>query len=241
MTPPYVPRNGDNFDKKYCEGIDKVGNETYERYQIYYKTDNFNEVFKNYTYIDLSDLKEVIEKENKINASNTSTPTRSILLNKPSTITSTNLNFKTKVKIVDNPSNKNQHQVGSPLINSTPNRTLKKVKSNSISSINFSQYNTKSIYNSNITKLQSTVSVNSPIRFVNSNSSNVQQQLPFIQAKNSIKGKIQKNVVSNSNKLTNSSSSNSIIKNSNKFSTISSQGLTTSLLHKRSGSTNYFQ
>jgi hypothetical protein len=237
MTPPYVPRNGDNFDKKYCEGIDKVGNDTYERYQIYYKTDNFQEVFKNYTYIDLSDLKEVIEKENKVSASNISTPTRGILLNKPSTITSTNLNFKTKVKIVDNSSNK----LHSPLINSTPSRTLKKVKSNSISSINFSQYNTKSIYNSNITKLQSTASVSSPIRFVNSNSSNVQQQLPFIQAKITTKGKIQKNVVSNSNKLTNSSSSNSIIKNSNKFSTISSQGLTTSLLHKRSGSTNYFQ
>jgi serine/threonine protein kinase len=47
---PFIPRLGDNFDKKYCEGIDKFGQETLERYQNHYKRDNFENIFPNYTF-----------------------------------------------------------------------------------------------------------------------------------------------------------------------------------------------
>lgn len=50
LEAPFVPKNIDNFDKKYCEGPDKIGNETLERYQNYYKNESLNEIFLNYSY-----------------------------------------------------------------------------------------------------------------------------------------------------------------------------------------------
>ena len=54
VDPPYVPKNIENFDKKYCEGEDEIGEETIERYQIYAQSDLFPDVFKNYTFCNLS-------------------------------------------------------------------------------------------------------------------------------------------------------------------------------------------
>ena len=47
LEAPFVPKNNDNFDKKYCEGPDKIGNDTLERYQNYYKNESLNEIFIN--------------------------------------------------------------------------------------------------------------------------------------------------------------------------------------------------
>ena len=41
----------ENFDKKYCEGEDNVGETTIERYDLYYNSDLYEGVFRNYTYI----------------------------------------------------------------------------------------------------------------------------------------------------------------------------------------------
>ena len=54
VEPPYVPNKNENFDKKYCEGEDDIGEETIERYQLYAQSDLFPDVFKNYTYCNLS-------------------------------------------------------------------------------------------------------------------------------------------------------------------------------------------
>jgi len=50
LEAPFVPKNIDNFDKKYCEGPDKIGNDTLERYQNYYKKEALNEIFMNYSF-----------------------------------------------------------------------------------------------------------------------------------------------------------------------------------------------
>ncbi len=50
MEPPFVPRNGDNFDKRYCEGADKIGGDTLERYHKYYKSQEYSSLFRNYTF-----------------------------------------------------------------------------------------------------------------------------------------------------------------------------------------------
>ncbi len=50
IEPPFVPRNGDNFDKRYCEGADKIGGETLERYHKYYKSQEYSSLFRNYTF-----------------------------------------------------------------------------------------------------------------------------------------------------------------------------------------------
>ena len=54
ITPPYVPKYLENFDQKYCEGEDEVGEETVGRYQLYVQSDLYPDVFKNYTYCNLS-------------------------------------------------------------------------------------------------------------------------------------------------------------------------------------------
>jgi hypothetical protein len=46
----FIPRTGDNFDKRYCEGLDKIGNDTLERYQTYIQRDGFDSLFVNYTF-----------------------------------------------------------------------------------------------------------------------------------------------------------------------------------------------
>ena len=55
IKPPFRPaKSSDNFDRNYCEGEDDIGEETVERYQIYAQSDLYPEVFKNYTYCNLS-------------------------------------------------------------------------------------------------------------------------------------------------------------------------------------------
>ena len=47
---PFIPKNQENFDKKYCQGPDKIGNQTLERYQNFYKKDALENVFMNYSF-----------------------------------------------------------------------------------------------------------------------------------------------------------------------------------------------
>ena len=49
---PFIPPTyKENFDKKYCEGEDNVGETTIERYELYYNSELYEGVFKNYTYL----------------------------------------------------------------------------------------------------------------------------------------------------------------------------------------------
>ena len=54
INPPYIPSNKENYDKNYCEEEDEIGEETIERYQIYAQSELFSDVFKNYTFCNLS-------------------------------------------------------------------------------------------------------------------------------------------------------------------------------------------
>jgi hypothetical protein len=51
----FKPKIGDNFDKRYCEAIEKIGLETRERYESYLKDPNYQILFQNFTYINLKD------------------------------------------------------------------------------------------------------------------------------------------------------------------------------------------
>ena len=49
---PFIPPiEKENFDKKYCEGEDKIGETTKERYELYFSSELYEGVFKNYTYL----------------------------------------------------------------------------------------------------------------------------------------------------------------------------------------------
>lgn len=49
LEAPFIPKLGDNFDKKYCEGPDKIGDTTKERYEKYVREENFHIAFKHFT------------------------------------------------------------------------------------------------------------------------------------------------------------------------------------------------
>ena len=45
LKAPYVPKLGDNFDKKYCLQSNKIGTETMDRYKTIMKEDNYDKIF----------------------------------------------------------------------------------------------------------------------------------------------------------------------------------------------------
>ncbi len=62
LKAPFVPRTGDNFDKKYCEGVDKIGVDTIDRFQKLQSAVEFNNIFLNYTFLS-QDIKSAIHKK----------------------------------------------------------------------------------------------------------------------------------------------------------------------------------
>lgn len=55
---PFFPKATDNFDRRYCEGEEKIGQETKERYELYINEEEFTQVFKNFTYWNSDELKD---------------------------------------------------------------------------------------------------------------------------------------------------------------------------------------
>ena len=73
LDAPYVPpSHKENFDKKYCEGEDNVGEETIERYELYFQSELYLDVFKNYTFVNMNYIKKYSKKrkQQKTNISN---------------------------------------------------------------------------------------------------------------------------------------------------------------------------
>ena len=63
---PYVPpSHKENFDKKYCEGEDNVGEETIERYELYFQSELYGDVFKNYTFVNMDYVNKYNKKRNQ--------------------------------------------------------------------------------------------------------------------------------------------------------------------------------
>ena len=54
INPPFVPPYKENYDKNYCEGEEDIGEDTIERYQMYAQSELYPELFKNYTFCNLS-------------------------------------------------------------------------------------------------------------------------------------------------------------------------------------------
>jgi len=57
LKAPFLPYlNKENFDKEYCEGEEKIGEETIERYDEYIQSEFFEGLFQNYTYVDMGKI-----------------------------------------------------------------------------------------------------------------------------------------------------------------------------------------
>ena len=63
MKSPFVPKDGDNFDKRYCEGVEHIDTQTKERYQYYKSKSKFRTLFLNYTFIREEDKQEYKNNE----------------------------------------------------------------------------------------------------------------------------------------------------------------------------------
>ena len=57
---PFIPKKGGNYDKKYCEAVEKITETTFERYQTYLNKKNFAEIFAGYTFINLDIIQNTL-------------------------------------------------------------------------------------------------------------------------------------------------------------------------------------
>lgn len=70
LDAPFVPRKGDNFDRKYCEAPDKIGEDTRERYDELMKESNFSRVFKNFSYCNSKEVPQRAKSPVTVHSSN---------------------------------------------------------------------------------------------------------------------------------------------------------------------------
>ena len=75
MIAPFVPKKTGNYDKKYCEFIEKISDTTLDRYQSYLNQKNFKYVFEGYTCVNIEMLQNTININDT--ASNNLTGTKS--------------------------------------------------------------------------------------------------------------------------------------------------------------------
>ena len=95
---PYIPSaKKENFDKRYCEGEDNVGEETMERYELYLQSDLYGGVFVNYTYVNMNYISK-LEKKQKFKVSSTQGSQKMLLNNNDSKKNIFNKNSKNKNK-----------------------------------------------------------------------------------------------------------------------------------------------
>ena len=161
LPAPFIPEKKENFDKRYCEGCDKIGESTQLRYEeILLNNDNYDNAFKNFFYdIDcekslkktLSKSKNNVLMQNKIKNSSSKFNINS------------NNNIKTELenKIINNI--KNDLTLKSIKLSPNPSRNII-IKSN--------KYHKKS-ESTNTNNLNSTSPTNNLNNNVNSVSNNV--------------------------------------------------------------------
>ena len=67
LKAPFLPSsNKENFDKEYCEGEEKIGEDTIERYNEYIQSELFEGLFHNYTYVDMMQISNYQKSYNNI-------------------------------------------------------------------------------------------------------------------------------------------------------------------------------
>jgi hypothetical protein len=61
---PFLPKIGDNFDAKYCNAPDKIGNDTKEKYESYLRDENFKDIFRCFTYYNEENKEDTTKNKN---------------------------------------------------------------------------------------------------------------------------------------------------------------------------------
>ena len=63
LSAPFIPDPKDNYDKNYCESIDKISEETKMRYEEIYCSANFRKIFIDFYYNEDEILRQKKEKD----------------------------------------------------------------------------------------------------------------------------------------------------------------------------------
>ena len=115
LKSPFVPKMGDNFDKRYCEAKEKINEETLERYRSFKRRNDYRFVFNGYTCSNVTPeekariSKVAFAKINNINEVHSSS-VRKTNTNVSTTNTTRNKERNQASKLVDNSSsNSNAH------------------------------------------------------------------------------------------------------------------------------------
>ena len=119
LPAPFIPEKKDNFDKRYCESIDKIGEETKMRYEEILGGESYKNSFKNFYYNkDEVESKKKLEKKIKNEENNNNK-----ILKEKVTITtnSTNNNNINIIKHNTPNNNTNQQSINSTRIPNTKN------------------------------------------------------------------------------------------------------------------------
>lgn len=59
---PFIPKSSGNYDKKYCEGVEKINTETKDIYQLIMQRDDYVSLFNSYTYINTEEKNMIINQ-----------------------------------------------------------------------------------------------------------------------------------------------------------------------------------
>ena len=95
---PFMPKKGGNYDKKYCEAIEKISDTTRERYQKYRNQKNFINLFEEYTYINYELIPgNFVETNTRVTTKTTNTKTSK--MQSPSQYINNNMEFNSDRKI----------------------------------------------------------------------------------------------------------------------------------------------
>jgi serine/threonine protein kinase len=72
LPAPFIPEKKDNFDKRYCESIDKISEETKLRYEEILVKESYNVCFKDFYYNkdEIEEKKKIENEKKKINDNN---------------------------------------------------------------------------------------------------------------------------------------------------------------------------
>ena len=96
MKAHYIPKQGDNFDKKYCLQSNKLGTETLERYKEITLEPNYGKIFKKFDCDKVPD--ELKVPEPKIKAADSSNNGNGVCNSSNNSTVSVSRNIKLKVK-----------------------------------------------------------------------------------------------------------------------------------------------
>ena len=187
LLAPFIPDPNDNFDKNYCESIDKISEETKSRYEEIYSSAHFKKIFVDF-YFDTDEMRKIKkEKEQK---------DKLMKEEKDKKEQEKNLYKNSSLEL----DNKNKNDKNNNYINNEKNLS-NKIENNNIDNINHLQINNSSNINNNKSNTIKNIRVNRINNFVpNDNNINISNNRLGNNKIYSLNNNTKKELESNTNK-----------------------------------------